>query len=451
LSLSLSRKPVKLNAGTAERMDVRTLRARGEELRNVGSSKIVILGGGFGGIYVAQHLLSCCLPPKQWEVNLINCNPHFEFKPLLPDVLAGRLPPKCITTRLDSLWTSENYHVRVAVVTGVDLKKHIVKTTGGNVDYDYLVIALGAAPGVVPADRGARLFFCESLDDCLRLREHVLPLMATSTTKLPKRTDRKRRTIAVIGAGPTGIEVACELTHMLNGQGNRGETTGGRATADIVLIESSSHILSTWGRGLRKPAEDTLKHVGVRLLTGTTVKRIAKGVIRLNGGRILRADTVIWSGGLRGLPLYRSLGTPLDADDRIRVMPTLRLPGHPNVFALGDAVSTGAFSTPVPQSAQAAHQQAGLVADNIRNSIEERPLRTFHYRELGVVLPIGGRRAIASIMGFTLNGHTAWVLEKALFLARIPGLTNKLSLLDAVALEPLADRGRRRLGWPQPA
>jgi NADH dehydrogenase len=311
------------------------------------------------------------------------------------------------------------------------------------VKYEYLVIALGGQPEPVPVAQGTELSFFESLDDAVRLRDSLAAIarqMKSGRTK-----SRARSSIVIIGAGPTGIEIASETSHLFGMNRDKPATASKRPRADIYLIESAPEILHAWGQALRDVTRRILEEAGVHLLTSTRVSRIERGRVYLIGERSIAADAVVWAGGLRGLPLYQSLGSPLDRNGRFRVNAHLQLPRHVNVFAMGDAINTAAFPVHIPQSAQAAFQQAHCVAANVRRSVAGKALKEFRYSELGVAMPVGDRRAVASIVGLPIEGHVAWALEKLLFLARVPGLANKLRLFDGVALGPLEQKGMRYL------
>jgi NADH dehydrogenase len=394
-------------------------------------AKVVILGGGMGGVYTALRLRSWWPLNQACETMLISRSRHFEFKSLFPEVLAGRLDPDSVRFPLHDILGE--FHVKTATVNSIDPRRRIVQTDEGGVQFDYLVMALGGMRESIPASGKVPPLSVESLEECLELRKVVLRLLLRGAGTKP----RTRKNIVIIGAGPTGIEVACELWRLASGK--RGKKA--LSPLDIHLVEASRTILSTWGQALREDAEDILKESGIRLLTSSKVTRIENGRVHIKGKRSLRADAVVWAGGLKGLDLYRTLGAPLDKKGRLRVNPMLQLRGHKNIYAIGDGIDTSVFDPPVPQSAQAAYQQAALVATNITRSIEGVALRRFHYRELGQALPVGGRRAVARMLGIPLDGHAAWALEKALFLVRIPGLASRLRLLEGLAISPLARKG----------
>ncbi|UCD56116.1 MAG: FAD-dependent oxidoreductase, partial [Candidatus Hydrogenedentota bacterium] len=227
-------------------------------------------------------------------------------------------------------------------------------------------------------------------------------------------------------------------------------TTARQPPIEISLIESATRILPDWGKKLRAQAESVLEESGIGVLTKTAVTRVGKDRIYLSARRSITTGTVIWCGGLRGLPVYESIGAPLDKKGRLRVNPYLHLPQYRNIFAMGDAINTEAFAMPVPRSGQAAYQQAKVIANNILSSESGKPLRRFTYSEVGEVMPVGGRRAIARILRVPLEGNPAWILEKAIFVMRVPGWSNKVKLLSGLALDPLVERGEEYLekrGW----
>jgi NADH dehydrogenase len=188
-----------------------------------------------------------------------------------------------------------------------------------------------------------------------------------------------------------------------------------------------------------------LRESGIKLMTGTQIVRVAKGRIYLKGRKSIATDTVIWCGGLRGLPIYESIRAPLDEKGRLRVNSSLQVLRHPNIYAMGDAINTEVFKTPVPRSGQAAYQQASVIAGNILASDSEKPLKRFKYVDLGEIIPVGGRYALARILCVPLGGMPAWMLEKAIFIMRIPGLANKARVLNGLAIDPLVEKGEEYL------
>jgi len=412
--------------------------------------RTVILGCGFGGVHVAHCLLSRRLFTPRENVVLVSRNSSFEFKPLFTEVVGQRIPPEAVRYSVDNIFSKASCRIKTATVTGIDAEEQVVETDKGSVRYDYLVIALGGNPQPVPSTKSASTFSLESLDECVKLRDHLSELASGGENSFSKKGRRGLNTIAIIGAGPTGIEAATEIRYTLDAaHADLGEEHF-RPRFDIRLIESANRILPGWGRTLRARTDEALEKSGIEVMTGTDVVRVGKGRVYLNGNKSIAADTIVQCGGLKGLPIYESVGTPLDKSGRLRVNASLQLPHHSNIFAMGDAINTEAFETPVPRSAQAAYQQARVIAENIFADEAGKPLKRFKYLELGEVVPVGGRRAIAQIFGLPLGGNPAWMLEKAVFLARIPGWANRAKLLNTLALDPLVRKGEEYLedrGW----
>lgn len=406
--------------------------------------RIVILGCGFGGVYTIQSLLSHRHLSRRHSIVLISRNPSFEFKPLFTEVLGGRLQPESARFSLHDILGKSPCKIKTATVTGIDVKKQIVKTDGGNVCFDYLVVSLGGGRDSIPLPKGVSLYSVESLDECVRLRDHISELASRAGNSSAKK-GRTRKAIAVIGAGPTGVEVAAEIRHVLGTVQAGPQAKATQTPFDIHLIESADTILPDWGGSLRARAETFLRQSGIKLMTGTQIVRVAKGRIYLKGRKSIATDTVVWCGGLRGLPIYESIGALLDEKSRLRVNSSLQMLRHPNIYAMGDAINTEVFKTPVPRSGQAAYQQASVIAGNILASDSEKPLKRFKYVDLGEIIPVGGRYALARILCVPLRGMPAWMLEKAIFIMRIPGLANKARVLNGLAIDPLVEKGEEYL------
>jgi NADH dehydrogenase len=391
-----------------------------------GTRRVVIVGGGFGGLYAARALRR-----DQVEVTLLDRTNHHLFQPLLYQVATATLAPSDIAAPIRWLLRKQhNATVLMTEVTGVDVARRIVRTNdAGDVPYDYLVLATGVrhayfghpeweamAPGL------------KSIDDARVIRQRIL----TAFERAELATDPAEReawlTFVLVGAGPTGVELAGMLTtiarHGLPREFRRSDPAGAR----VILLEGGPRVLSTYPEALSEQARRDLVSLGVEVRTGALVTALEDGVVRV-GGEEIRAKTVIWAAGNAASPLGGQLGGTVDRAGRVQVEPDLSIAGHPEVFVIGDLAAVSTRGAPVPAVAPAAMQMGRHAARNIRRDLEHRAREPFAYRNKGDLATIGRHRAIADFGRFTVSGILAWWLWLFLHIMYLAGFRNRVSVL----------------------
>ncbi len=377
----------------------------------------MIVGGGFGGLYTA---LSLSERPQHPPILLIEPNEHFLFLPLLYELLSGELRRWEIAPRYDALLAGRGIaHLRDRVET-IDTDRRLVRTHGGQtMAYRRLVIASGASTttfGVPGADRHCLGF--RTLADVERL-QNLLASLA--------RNRRPLQRLAVVGAGATGVELACKLADLTAG------------SAVVELIEQGPELLPQGRSFNREQAALALRRRDVRLRTHTAVVAVEADRLRLrrtdspaSAGTTsvpeeeLAAAGVIWTAGLAFRPPAISPAPPRDDRGRLRCEPSLQLEGRPGVFVIGDLAAPGGTETPLPSSAQVAFQQAPLLAANLLRSLAQEPLEPFRWNDLGEMLSLGRGEASLCGAGVTLAGRAAFRLRQLAYLSRMPGLSHTL-------------------------
>ena len=388
--------------------------------------RVVIIGGGFGGLYAAR-----ALKRDDVELTLLDRTNHHLFQPLLYQVATATLAPTDITAPIRWLLQRQrNTTVLMTDVERVDPERRVVIAEGGReFPYDYLIVAAGArhayfghpewetyAPGL------------KSIDDAIRRRQRILT--AFERAELTDDEDERRAllTFAIIGGGPTGVELAGMLPmiarHSLPGDFRRIAPESAR----VILLEGGDRILPSYPAELSEHARLDLISLGVDVRLGALVTNVEKGQVRV-GDEVLRAHTVIWAAGNAASPLGASLGVPRDRVGRIPVEPDLSIPGHPEVFVIGDmaAITTGGRA--VPGVAPAAMQMGAHAAKNIRRTLEQRERVPFVYRNKGDLATIGRHRAIADFGRLRVTGSLAWWFWLFLHIMYLAGFRNRLSVL----------------------
>ena len=388
--------------------------------------RVVIVGGGFGGLYAARALRRAPV-----EVTVVDRRNHHVFQPLLYQVAMAALSPADIASPIRwILRRQKNVEVILAEATGFDLAANRLILKDGVLDYDYLIVASGATHAYFGHDDWRRTApGLKTLEDALEIRRRVL----IAFERAERETDPARRaaelTFLVIGGGPTGVEMAGALAEISRHSLARDFRHFDPGSARIVLIEGGPAILSAFPEDLQQAAMKDLQRLGVMVRTNSIVTNVSPGVVSI-GSESIRAETVLWAAGVSASPLGAALGAPLDRAGRVKVLPDLTIPGTPNVFVIGDLANlAGDDGRPLPGVAQVAIQMGRHAVHNILRAIEHQPLRPFHYHDLGNMATIGRASAIADFGRFRLSGLLAWLAWLFVHILNLIGFRNRLVVL----------------------
>jgi NADH dehydrogenase len=391
--------------------------------------RIVVLGAGFGGLAFCRAFRH-----PGAEIVLVDRQNHHLFQPLLYQVAtAGLSVPDIARPIRQILADKERVKVILDEVVGIDPSARAVRLreSRSSLPYDYLVLALGARTHYFGHDEWEQYApGLKSLDDATRIRRRVLLAFEKAETCPEARERGRLMTLVVIGAGPTGVELAgalAELARLVLKQEFREIDT---AQSRVVLIEAAPRILPQFDPDLSASAERQLRTLGVEVRTGTQVKSIEAGRVVLDG-ETLEAETILWTAGVGANPLARDLGAPTDRAGRILVLPDCSVPGHPEVFAIGDlAFLKDAKGKAVPGVSPAAMQMGRYVAGLIEADLCGRPRPpAFAYWDKGSMATIGRSAAVAQIGRFKCSGFIAWILWLVVHLLFLIGFRNKISVL----------------------
>lgn len=407
---------------------------------------VVIVGGGFGGLYAARALAG-----RPVRVTLLDRRNHHLFQPLLYQVATAALNPSDIATPLRSIVRSaSNVTVFLAEVERVDLPRRRLALDRGEVGYDALVLATGAGNSYLGHDDWEPLApSLKSLEDALEIRRRVLLAYEAAEREQDGAEQRALLTFVVIGGGPTGVELAGALGEISRETIARDFRLIDPTRARIVLLEGGPRILSSFPESLSRKAEAALLRIGVEVRIAAMVTRVTPDAVWL-GGEQIRARTVLWAAGVAASPLGRTLGVPLDRAGRVIVEPDLSIPGHPDAFAVGDMCAflhqTGA---PLPGLAPVAIQQGRAAADNVLRRLHGRPPRPFRYRDRGSMATIGRAAAVAVMGRLRLSGLPAWLAWLFVHILFLIGFRNRFLVLFQWAWAYLSwQRGARLITGP---
>ena len=365
--------------------------------------RVLILGCGFGGLWAAQGLRKARV-----DLTVLDRTNHHLFSPLLYQVASAGLSAPAIAAPIRHILAGQrNATVLMAEAREIDKQaRSVLLDDGSRLSYDYLVVATGAAHSYFGRDEWAPFApGLKTLEDALEIRRRMLVAFEMAE----RETDAARRaawlTFVVIGGGPTGVELAGQIAeiarHTLKGEFRRIDPHSAR----VVLVEGGSRILNAYPPDLSTKAQLQLERLGVttwvgRMVTGVDAEGVSLGTERIT------ARTLIWAAGVAASPLARSLGVPLDRAGRVKVEPDLSLPGHPEVFVIGDLAAVEG----VPGIAPAAKQMGRHAAANIKNKINGKPSTAFRYRDYGQLATIGRNSAVAVIGKAKLSGYFAWLM-----------------------------------------
>ncbi len=385
---------------------------------------VVVIGGGFGGLYAARALRS--VPVR---ITIVDRRNHHLFQPLLYQVAMAALSPGDIASPIRwILRRQRNVEVILAEASAVDVAgKRVLLADGSAIDFDYLIVAAGATHAYFGHDEWRSIApGLKTLEDALEIRRRVL----IAFERAERETDARRRqallTFVLIGAGPTGVEMAGALAEISRQSLARDFRHFDPSSARIVLVEAGPGVLPTFPEPLQRAALDDLQRLGVEVRTGVRVTGVRDGRVEM-GGDVLEADTILWTAGVAASPLGRTLGAPLDSAGRVRVQPDLTIPGRPDVFVIGDLASLdGPGGKPLPGVAQAAIQMGEHAARNIERALERQPYRAFAYRDLGNLATIGRASAVADFGRFHLTGWFAWLAWLLIHIMNLIGFRNRV-------------------------
>jgi NADH dehydrogenase len=388
--------------------------------------RVVIIGGGFGGLYAARALKHAAV-----DVLVLDRTNHHLFQPLLYQVATATLAPTDITAPIRWLLRKQaNASVLMEEVTHINLARHVVATkTGREHAYDYLILASGARhayfdhPEWEPLAPGLK-----SVDDAIELRRRIL----TAFERAEATDDPEERaawlTFVIVGGGPTGTELAGMLPTIARHALARDFRRIHPSESRVLLLEGGSSILSTYPDALSEHARRDLTNLGVEVRTGALVSDIGPHHVTVAGERI-HAHTILWAAGNAASPLGKELHTRQDRAGRVEVEPDLSVTGHREVFVIGDLAAVVSKGVPVPGVAPAAMQMGAAAAKNIRRDLEQRDRVAFVYRNKGDLATIGRYRAIANFGRLQVTGSLAWWFWLLLHIMYLAGFRNRASVL----------------------
>ena len=388
--------------------------------------RVVIIGGGFGGLSAARALADAPV-----DVVLLDRRNHHVFQPLLYQVAAAALSPGDIASPIRwILRRQRNLTVWLAEATAIDVARKVITLADGELTYDYVIVAAGVTHSYFGHDEW-RLPApgLKTLEDALDIRRRVLLAFEQAERAADRALARRLLTFVVVGGGPTGVELAGSLAEISRHALRKDFRKIDPESARIILIEGGQEILPTYPDSLSAFARRALEKLGVAVWTGHAVTQIDPGLVHV-GAETIEAGTILWAAGVAASPLGASLGVPLDKAGRVRVEEDLTIPGHPEVYVVGDLAT---FETRegrvLPGVAQVAMQQARHAGLNIARVIAGQPRTPFVYRNYGDMATIGRNAAVGDLGWLRVKGYPAWWMWLMIHIFQLIGFRNRLSVM----------------------
>lgn len=387
---------------------------------------VVIIGGGFGGLYATKALDGCPV-----RITLLDRRNHHLFQPLLYQVATAGLNPGDIAEPIRTIVRKQaNTHVRMAEVIDIktDERAIIMRDEEEPLHYDYLILATGATHTYFGNDHWADLApGLKTLEDAVTIRTRFLTAFEEAEKCTDEEARRKLLTFVIVGGGPTGVELCGTMAEMARQSLPRDFDNVKPEEARILLLEGSPRVLKFYPEALSDKAQKALEKRGVEVRTGSRVTEIDKEGVMIGEERVF-ASNVFWAAGVKGSPLGAMLGAPTTRNGLVKVKQDLTIPDHPEVFVIGDLASlTDATGVRVPGVAQGAIQMGEYAAQIIRARVEARPIPlAFTYYDKGSMATIGRADAVALVQDRQLSGLIAWLMWLVIHLLFLVGFDNRV-------------------------
>ncbi len=400
-----------------------------EKQKESARPRVVIIGGGFAGLQAARQLAQA-----EVQVVVIDRHNYHLFQPLLYQVATAALSPAEVAYPIRRIFRNqENVNVRLGEVESVDLEAKRIVVSGTSLNYDFLIIAAGATHSYFGNDEWSKHApGLKTVDDALEMRRRILLAFEEADQEGDAKSQRAKLTFTIIGAGPTGVELAGAIqeicAHSLQHDFRNIDTS----TAKVVLLDAADRVLPSMPEESSHAARTSLEEMGVEVRLGAQVTRVDESGVYL-GDEHIESENVLWAAGVQGESLAATLGVELDRGGRIKVNPDLSLPGYAHTYVVGDLACAVSPDTgePVPGVAPAAVQMGKHAAREIGRKLDNSFVesRAFEYSDKGSMATIGRARAVAAVGNLRIGGLIAWLMWSVVHIAYLIGFRNRLIVM----------------------
>ncbi|AFH49472.1 NADH dehydrogenase [Ignavibacterium album JCM 16511] len=388
--------------------------------------KILIIGAGFGGLTAAKNLAD-----TEFEITLIDKTNHHLFQPLLYQVATAALSPSDIAVPIRSL-LSDNKNIKVILdeVISIDKNNHIVNFKDSQLEFDYLIVAVGARHSYFGKNEWEQLApGLKTLTDALVIREKIIEALELAEKETNHELMKKYLTFVIVGGGPTGVELAGAIAEIAKETMIKDYKNFRPEDTKVFLIEAMDRILSSFDKKLSEQAKEDLMNMGVEVKLNAKVENISQDGVHTNQ-EFIPSKTIIWAAGNQASPLLKSLNVETDRAGRVIVKKDCSIPGNPEIFLIGDAAHFEEENGNVlPGVAQVAIQQGKFVAEVIKNQIPPERRPSFRYKDKGTMATIGKAKAVAEIKGLKLSGVIAWLAWSIVHIFFLIGFRNRFRVM----------------------
>jgi len=421
-------------------------------------ARVVIVGGGFAGVYAALGLDKKLGYHRHLEITVIDKKNFFLFPPLLPSAATGTIEMPQVTQSYRRIFETTNIHYKKATVTSIDPAKQIVRmhvhlegedmareSGAAEVDlaYDYLILAPGSTnqtfntPG---AEEHA--IFVKELKDAILIRNRIIDCFERAAVVEDETIRRELLRFAVVGGGPTGIEIATEIQDLIHEVLLKRYPEISKEHPEVSVIQSGPQVLPGWPDSVVRHTTAQLQKLGVKLVLNNRVMEVRHNAVVLKDGPPVSTRSILWCAGVKPSPLLAACGVPLDKSGRIPVGADLRPTGYENIFVLGDCALFMDEKTgkPLPPLGQVAFQQGDHTAMNLARILCGEPAEPFKYFNFGALVSVGEHYAAVDLLGIKLTGFIGWFVWRTLYLAKMIGLSTKIRIMTDWTLDLLIER-----------
>jgi NADH:ubiquinone reductase (H+-translocating) len=414
-------------------------------------AQIVVLGGGFGGLYAAMTLQRELAGSDVAQVTLVDRRNYFTFTPFLPEVAAGTLSRAHVTYPFRFLAQKGRFHFIQGAVQDFDLARRAIRTETTTLCYDYLIVSLGGTPSFFGNPSiAAHALTLSSIDDALAIRNHVIRCFERAVVESDPIHRRQFLTFVVAGAGPCGVELAAELRYLIRTALLKYYPVD-PSEIRILLVSRGGRILPDFAGDLAETGRQTLMQRGIEVRLSTRVTGASMEHVELNDCELIPTRTLIWAAGLTPNPILARLPAPKSPRGGIVVDEFLQLSACPEVYVIGDGASVvdRRLGRPYPALAPVAIRQGIRAAGNIINMLQGRALEPFRFDFTGNIVGLGCGMALVNLLGLKFHGRLGWWFYRMAYLQRLVSFRNKASLTLTLALNAIFGRDISCETWPE--
>ena len=402
---------------------------------HIGKRKVLILGSGFGGMYVLRHLIRSLNQNENVETTMVSDENFFLFSPLLHEVAMGGIETRHIAYPIRRLHWRDRFDFIQTTVEGIDLNKHKVTTSAGILDFDHLVLALGSVADMSELDfvgrKRVNVFTLNTLHDSMLIRNHIIGIFEQLSIQRDQEHPRQLLTFIICGAGYIGVQLVTQLRDLVHGDLLRFYKTIDPDNIRIILVETGPKIVAELHTKLGAYAMRCLQRMGIEVRLRSRVTRIWEDQVEINGVEVVPTNTLIWVAGAVANPRIAELDVEKDCIGRVVVNEHLQIPGVPSVYAVGDCahLKDPQSGRPIPPRAHTAVRQAKIAAQNIIAEVRGRDKKEYRYSGTPEILSLGASKAVLRLFGLRLYGFMARLMWLLVYSSLVTGTYNRIRII----------------------